>query len=75
MMNISQIDSNFPCIRVEGEMITSRNLLEVIREDGSGYSFNGKIFVGEKERPCYFRFNPASKRIQTLVIDGNQISL
>lgn len=75
MMNIVDIQISFPAKRVGNEWVTSKNILEVTREDGSGYSFNAVMYVNSVEVPAYFKFNRVSREIEVLVIDGNQISL
>jgi hypothetical protein len=75
MMNITEIHVHFPSKNLGEEFISSRNLLEVIREDGSGYRFNLTLYVGGKEVSGFIAFNPVSKRSQRLVINGEEVKL
>jgi len=75
MMNITEIHVHFPSKTVGEEFISSRNVMEILREDGSGYRFNLTLYVGGKEVSGFIAFNPVSKRPQRLVIDGEEVKL
>ena len=75
MMNIAEIHRDFPSKFVGEEFVTSRNLLEVIREDGSGCKFLLTLYVGGKEVSGYVAFNPVTKQPMRLVIDGEEVKL
>ncbi len=75
MMNISTISNWWPSTRIEDEFVSSRNVLEVIREDGSGFSFNAVMFVGGKEVNAYIRFNPVTQSPTTYIVGGKQVAL
>ena len=75
MMNIHEFSMHFPSKFVAGDMVSTRNVLEAIREDGSGCRFNLTLFVAGKEVSGYVAFNPVTKQPMRLVINGEEVKL
>jgi hypothetical protein len=76
MMNAYEVCSNFPMVRMNDEkIIDERNIVEMMMEDGSGYSWNLKLRVNDRYYNTYVRFISPSKRVETVVIEGVQVTL
>jgi hypothetical protein len=65
----------WPCVTINGEFTTSRNVLEVMQEDGTGFSFIANMFVGGEKVRAYIRFNPVTQSPTTYIIRGEKVSL
>jgi hypothetical protein len=75
MMNLHELTMHFPSKTVGEEFITSRNLLEVVQEDGSGCTFNLTLYVGGEKKSGFIAFNPVTKKPERLVINGEEVKL
>ena len=76
MMNVANVCSNLPMVRMNDETrLDERNLIEVTMEDGSGFSWNMKMMVNDKVYNVYAKFTNPSCRIESMVIEGVQVNL
>jgi hypothetical protein len=76
MMNAYEVCSNLPMVRMNDDTILNeRNVIELMMEDGSGYSWNLKLKVNDKVYSTYVRFTNPSSRIEAMVIEGVQVNL
>ena len=70
MINIREFVNNFPSKTIGREFVTSSNVIEVVKEDGSGVSFNATIQVAGVETTAYLRFDALTKECVTYVVNG-----
>lgn len=59
-------------IKIGTEYVNARNLVEVVREDGTGCSFNAVVVIGNQEHQAYLRFHPVTKQCISFVVNGVQ---
>ena len=72
MMNIQEFTLSFPHIRQQGDSLNAKNVLSVMHEDGSGYSFNLTMWVNGKVVPAYIRFDAVTHKPVAVMVDGHQ---
>lgn len=71
-MNIQEFTFSFPHIRQQGDSLNAKNVLSVMPEDGSGYSFNLTMWVDGKAVPAYIRFDPVTLKPIDVMVDGQK---
>ena len=72
MINLIEISNNFPMTKIGTEWVNGRNVVELVREDGTGCSFNAVVVIGNQEHKAYLRFHPLTKHCVSFVINGVQ---
>ena len=70
MMNLREIFVNFPYKTVGTHQVTPSNVVELVREDGSGYSYNAVLVIDNKEQPAYLLFDRVTKECISFLING-----
>lgn len=70
MMNLREIFTNFPYKTVGTHQVSANNVVEIVREDGSGYSYNAVLVIDDKEQLAYVRFHPVTKECISFVVNG-----